>query len=90
MSEEEPTEGIVISKLAELPPRAWLDEAALADVLGVTTRTVERMVTRFELPPAIRIAGRSMWAAGRILDHFEARAAAAADEALREAERLKA
>ena len=82
--------GVIIKGLAELPARAWLDDTALADALGVTTRTVDRMVARFELPPAVRIAGRSMWEAGRILDHFEARAKAAAEDAQREAERLKA
>jgi hypothetical protein len=78
--------GVVLTKLAELPEKAFLDEAALSAVLGVCKRTVRRMVRRFELPPPVRFAGRATWQAGKILTHFEERAEAAA----REAEALQA
>ena len=66
--------GVVITKLADLPERAMLDETALADALGITKRTVRRMVGRYELPPPIRFGGRATWQAGAILKWFEARA----------------
>ncbi len=74
---------MLITKLAELPERTVLDEAELADVLGVQKRTVRRMVQRGELPPPVRFGGRSTWQIGGILRHYEARA----DKAARDAER---
>lgn len=73
--------GVVISSLADLPERAILDETALADALGVKTRTIRRMVQRGELPPGILFAGRATWQAGAILRWFEARAEKAALDA---------
>ena len=63
--------GVLIDSLAILPERAILDQARLADLIGVTTRTVRRMVSRFELPPPTRLMGRSVWFAGRVLAHIE-------------------
>ena len=57
----------VITALAELPQKALLDESAMAKVFSVTPRTIRRMVQRFELPPPIPFAGRSIWLAGRVL-----------------------
>lgn len=76
--------GVVIVGLAELPERAILDERALAAALGVSKRTVRRMVGRFELPPPISFSGRSVWQVGKVLGWFEARA----ERAARETERL--
>lgn len=78
-------EGTVIVELATLPPGALLDETALARTLGVTTRTIRRMVGRYELPPAVSFAGRSTWQAGAVLDWFKARADRVAKEAERRA-----
>ena len=69
-------------ELGELPPGAIVTEEALARMFGVTRRTVRRMVGRFELPPPIRLSGRSVWLVGRILSHIEA----AAERAEREAQ----
>ena len=76
-------EGLLIDALARLPERTLLDEKRLASALGVTQRTVRRMVGRFELPPPVPLAGRSVWFAGRVLAHIEA----AAERAERDAER---
>src|SRR5262245_3327215 len=84
----ESRDGVLITALAELPERALLDERALASALGVTKRTVRRMVSRFELPPPVSFAGRSTWQAGRVLAWFEARAERAARDARRVADRL--
>ena len=81
-----PVPGVLITRLAELPAQALLDEAALADALGVTKRTVRRMVGRHELPPPVQFAGRSTWQAGAILRRFEA----LADQAAKAADRRTA
>ena len=75
--------GMLIDVLARLPEKTILDETRLASILGVNRRTVRRMVSRRELPPPIRLAGRSVWLAGRVLAHIEG----AAERAEREAER---
>jgi len=82
-------QGVLITTLAELPERALLDENALAKALGVTKRTVRRMVARFELPPPVSFAGRSMWQVGKVLAWFEVRAERASRLAARDASRLE-
>jgi predicted DNA-binding transcriptional regulator AlpA len=81
--------GVLITTLAELPERALLDERALARALGVTKRTVRRMVARFELPPPVSFAGRAMWQVGRVLAWFESRAERASRQAARNASRME-
>ncbi len=66
--------GLILTGLTELPEKAMLDGAALAKALGVTKRTVRRMVGRYELPPSIRLRGRSMWFAGKVVAYLEAQA----------------
>ena len=57
---DSPTEsGVIITELATLPDKALLDERALAEALGVTKRTIRRQVGRYELPPPVKLAGRS-------------------------------
>lgn len=58
----------VYDALARLPEQALLDESALARAFGVNGRTIRRMVSRQELPPPLRRAGRALWFAGRVLD----------------------
>jgi hypothetical protein len=62
--------GLLLHTLARVPERTILDETRLAHLLHVNPRTVRRMVSRFELPPPILLGGRSIWMAGRILDHI--------------------
>ena len=76
-------DGLLIDQLTRLPEKAILDAARLAGILRVTARTVRRMVLRHELPAPIRLAGRSVWFAGKVLAHIEA----AVERAEREAER---
>ena len=79
----------VITGLAGLSPDVLLDEKALAGALGVCGRTLRRMVSRHELPPAVKLAGRSRWFAGRVLDHIKARADLALKSAERELSRIQ-
>ena len=81
--------GRVITGLTELHESTILDEAALADVLQCSKRTLRRMVGRYELPPPVRFGGRATWQAGRVLAHFEARAERAAKEAEMAAARFR-
>lgn len=79
----------VITDLAVLPERSLVGEAWLAKALGVTERTIRNMVTRYELPPPVRLGGRSMWLVGRVLDYIDGTALRMAEEAMREAERIR-
>jgi hypothetical protein len=67
-----------------------MDEKALGTALGVTPRTIRRMVRRHELPPGIPLAGKTVWLAGKILSFLDGKLEQAAKEAEREAGRLKA
>ena len=80
--------GRVITGLAEMPENALLDETALARVFNVTPRTIRRMVSRFELPPPIRMAGHSTWISGGVMAHLNERAAQAARKAMQTALRI--
>ena len=80
--------GGAITRLAELPERALVDEQFVADVFDVTPRTVRRMVARCEIPPPLSVGSRSMWLAGRILDFLDGRAQQVQRDAEREAERI--
>lgn len=76
--------------LATLPDKAMIDEAGLAVALGCCKRSVRKMVSRYELPPAIRFAGRSQWIVGHVQRWILARAEAAARKAERAAEKFGA
>ena len=82
-------QGVILSKLAELPPKTLLDEKALAQSLGVCGRTIRRMATRFEIPPGIVFAGRKLWQAGKVLEYFETKANRAIKEAERQARKIE-
>lgn len=83
-------DGRVVIRLAELPAQTLLDERALAASLGLTMRTVRRMVRRNELPPPVPFGGRSTWMVANVLAHFARRAERAARDAERETQRLAA
>ena len=80
--------GRVITGLIAMHESTLLDEAALAAAMQCSKRTLRRMVGRGELPPSIRLAGRSCWHAGRVLAWLAARAEAAEREAERSIARL--
>ena len=61
----------ILDELALLPEKAILDEKAMATALGVTPRTVRRMVGRREIPPGVRLAGKTVWMAGKVLAWLE-------------------
>ena len=61
----------ILDTLARLPAQAIVDERALATALGITSRTIRRMIGRGELPAPVPLAGRSVWMAGRVLTFLE-------------------
>ncbi len=64
-----------------------LTKDELARALGCSPRTLQRLVNRFEIPPATRLGNRSVWVAGEvrrwILQAAEKKRLAAAKEACR-------
>jgi predicted DNA-binding transcriptional regulator AlpA len=66
------TTGIILG-LAALPEKAILTEAALAKTIGVTQRTIRRMVQRNEIPPPVPFAGQAVWFAGGVLAYIQTR-----------------
>ena len=81
-------QGVLLDEFALLHERTLVDERKLATALKVTPRTIRRMVARFELPPPIRLAGRSVWMVGHVLAHIQAAAERALSNAERQARRL--
>lgn len=75
--------------LATLPPEQMLTIKALAACLGCSTRTIYRMVKRFELPPPAVIGNKSIWTVRRIRDRIDRLCGAAGKTAAREAARLR-
>jgi predicted DNA-binding transcriptional regulator AlpA len=65
---------LVTTEFAQYPPETLLDQEALAQVLGVSTRTIRRMVDRDELPPGIALGRKRAWLAGKVRDFLSARA----------------
>ena len=81
--------GLVLDELARLPEKAILDETALAKSLHVAPRTLRRMVNRWQLPPPVRLGGRGVWFAGRVLAHIEAAAMRAEKDAEKDARKFR-
>lgn len=82
--------GTIIDTLARMEPRTIINQIALAHALGVSTRTLRRLVARNELPPGVRLGARRVWLAGDVLGHLQHRTEKAAREAERTARRMEA
>ncbi len=80
-------EGLLVRSLAGMPENALLDEVRLAAELQVSTRSIRRMVMRHELPPPVRLGGRRVWLAGRVLAHINVNAEREAKRAARNSRR---
>ena len=79
----------VISALAEFPREALLNENAMCRAFDVCDRTIRRMVARHELPPPVRLGGRSTWIVGRVLDWLNSRAEEAEQDARKVIDMIK-
>ena len=80
---------LVSIELAQCPAEAVLDQPALAAMLAVSPRTLRRMITRFEIPPGVKLGGRRVWLAGKVRDYLGARADVAIKESERAAVRMR-
>lgn len=79
---------MALDGLAALPKGMLLNEKALADSLAVSPRTVRRMVAHGQLPAGIKLGGRRMWVADKIMEFLVARSDELAQEARRRALRF--
>jgi hypothetical protein len=79
----------IIAALGEMTPGTIVTEEGLAQVFKRHIVSVKRAVERGELPPPCRLFGVRVWTAGTLIRYIEHRLAAAAQEAARDAERLR-
>lgn len=80
--------GLFTSTLAETSTGTLLDERALAQCLCVSARTVRRMVGRGQLPPGVKLGGRRIWMAGKVIEYLQHEADRLATAAKRRTIRL--
>ncbi len=75
--------------LAQYADNDILTREGMCQVFKCAPRTVFRMAERFEIPPPLPLAGRSVWVVGRLKAWIIGVAQCKEEEALREAKRLK-
>lgn len=78
-----------MAALAALPENHPLGIDELAYYLEVTPRTLHRMRKHFQIPPPVRVAGRCVWFAGRVISYLREEAIRLEGEAQRNAMRLR-
>lgn len=61
---------LCITDFASLPEGTIIDQTKLAEILGVTTRTVRRMICRYEIPQPIKLCGHSVWTVKVLNDYI--------------------
>ena len=66
----------------------YLTRTGMRLIFQCSERTLFRMVERFEIPPAMPLAGRSVWVIGRLKAWIANVARHKEEEALKEAKRL--
>jgi len=79
----------VIAALGELTPGAIITEEGVARLFNWHVVSVKRAVERGELPPPCRLFGTNVWTAGILVQYIENRLEQAAQEAERDAHRIK-
>lgn len=79
---------VQLTGLAELPCNTLLGESALASLLHVSTRTLTRMILRGQLPQGVKLGGKRMWIAGKVIDYLALESDRLAGEARRLSVRL--
>ncbi len=80
--------GQLTQRDTEFAVKTILDATRLSEIVGVSPRSLRRMVGRFELPPSIPFGGHSVWLAGKVLEHIEAAAETAQKKAERQTRRI--
>ena len=70
----------VIEELGSLSPKSIISEEGVARIFSRHAASVKRAVDRGELPPPVRIFGKSIWTVEAITEHIAKRLARAADQ----------
>jgi hypothetical protein len=78
----------MIPELGKLSPSTIVTEEGLAQVFRRCPTSIKRAVRRGELPPPMRMFGRSTWTVGAILTHLNKRLETASKEAERQGRRI--
>ena len=79
----------IIAALGELKPGAIITEEGVAHLFHRHVVSVKRAVQRGELPPPCRLFGVSVWTVGALVRYIERRLEQAAQEAERDAQRMR-
>ncbi len=79
---------LVLDGLSKCPAGTLLNERALADCLAVSPRTVRRMVAHGQLPAGIKLGGRRIWIAEKVMEFLVSRSDDLATEARKRAFRF--
>src|SRR5262245_32238077 len=79
----------VIAALGEMKPGAIITEQGVAHLFNRHVVSVRRAVERGELPPPCRLFGTNVWTAGILVQYIENRLEHAAQEAERNAHRIR-
>jgi len=66
--------GLCAAGLAGLPGDTVIDERKLAALLQMSPRTVRRVVGRGQLPPGVKLGGRSVWVVRKVIEFLVAEA----------------
>lgn len=75
-------------RLGEYRDDDLLTKVGMGQVFKCSFRTLQRMVERFEIPPATPFAGRSVWIVGRLKAWVANVAEAREAEALKQAKKM--
>ena len=78
----------IVVELGELPLDAVVTEQAVATMFDRCPTTVKRAVNRGQLPPPVKLFGKSVWTARALIDHVEERLASKKRIAEEERKRL--
>ena len=70
----------VIEELGSSSPKSIISEEGVARIFSRHAASVKRAVDRGELPPPVRIFGKSIWTVEVITEHIAKRLARAADQ----------
>ena len=79
----------IIAALGEMRPGTIVTEEGLAQLFKRHVVSVKRAVERGELPPPCRLFGARVWTAGVLLRYIERQLDKAAQEAERDAQRMR-
>jgi hypothetical protein len=79
----------IIAALGEMKPGTIVTEEGLAQLFKRHVVSVKRAVDRGELPPPCRLFGARVWTAGALIRYMEHRLDNAAQEAERDAQRMR-